>query len=96
MLTPAFAPHHRLELNVDDVLSCTAANKLLILSLSTAEFLTFNRSATLLWLRLHDGATALELCSVLTSSFSISDERAMSEVQDFLILLDHHDLLERN
>ena len=61
-----------------------------LLDMRTSEYIALNRTGSLLWLSLAEGATRDHLVGVLVGRFGITAERASADVDAFL-----HDLAGR-
>jgi hypothetical protein len=61
-----------------------------LLDLRTSEYIALNRTGSLLWLSLAEGATRDHLVGLLVGRFGITPERASADVDAFL-----HDLAGR-
>lgn len=83
-----FAEDQRLVIRSDDLTWREAHDELIVLDMSSATYLTVNGSAKVLWDLLVDGATTHELTDALASRYRITDERARSDVKEFLASLE--------
>ncbi|MEI6401962.1 MAG: PqqD family protein [Actinomycetota bacterium] len=70
--------------------------EIIALDLTSSLYFTANRTGTLLWSSLVDGARLGELTSLLIENFEIADADARRDVSNFIVLLDSHSLLERH
>jgi hypothetical protein len=70
--------------------------EIIALDLTSSLYFTANRTGTLLWSSLVDGARLGELTSLLIENFEIVDADARRDVSNFIVLLDSHSLLERH
>jgi hypothetical protein len=70
--------------------------EIIALDLTSSLYFTANRTGTLLWSSLVDGARLGELTSLLIENFEIVDADARRDVSNFIALLDSHSLLERH
>lgn len=70
--------------------------EIIALDLTSSLYFTANRTGTLLWSRLVDGARLDELTVLLTEQFELADADARRDVSSFIALLDSHSLLERH
>lgn len=70
--------------------------EVIALDLRSSTYFTTNRTGTLLWHAMIDGATIDQLAALLRSSFGISDELAHADVESFLNLLVANGLLVRS
>ena len=61
-----------------------------LLDMRASEYIALNRTGSLLWLALAEGATRDHLVGLLVGRFGITAERASADVDAFL-----HDLIER-
>ena len=69
--------------------------EIIALDLTSSLYFTTNRTGTLLWLRLVEGANIGELAALLTEQFELAETDARGNVTSFIALLDSHSLLER-
>jgi hypothetical protein len=69
-------------------------NKVVLLDLSTAEYLSLNRSGSRLWLALQEKETVEELVDVLVIAYGIDRPQAHADVSSFLDYLRESNLLE--
>ena len=69
--------------------------EIIALDLTSSLYFTTNRTGTLLWLRLVEGANIGELAALLTEQFELAETDARGNVTGFIALLDSHSLLER-
>lgn len=74
----------RLELKLDELLSCIVGDHLLVLVLESGEYLAMNRSAEPLWDGLAGGTTTAELVAGLVERYSIPASRAKKDVRAFV------------
>jgi hypothetical protein len=65
------------------------------IDLDSSMYLSTNDSGLLLWRRLADGTTRVELVEVLVHAFGIDAARAEADVAGFLDELEARNLLER-
>ena len=72
-----------------------AGDEIIALDRRSAEYVSTNASAALLWRLLASGATRGALVGELTKSFAIDEERAAGDVDAFLQQLDGAGLLAR-
>ncbi len=70
--------------------------EIIALDLTSSLYFTANRTGTLLWSRLVDGAKLDELTALLTEQFDLSAADARRDASSFIALLDSHSLLERH
>ncbi len=68
---------------------------IIALDLGSSTYFTTNRTGKLLWQAMIDGAKVSDLVALLQSSFNIPNDRAVTDVRNFLQLLDANDLLRR-
>lgn len=70
--------------------------EIIALDLTSSLYFTANRTGTLLWARLIDGARLADLHALLVDQFGIAGNDAERDVANFVALLDSHSLLERH
>jgi hypothetical protein len=70
--------------------------ELVILDLKAQRYLGGNRSAALLWPLLVEGATRDALAKRLENEYRVESERAQSDVEDLVGILERLDLLDRS
>jgi hypothetical protein len=68
-------------------------SEILALDTSTSTFFNANKSGTMLWSVLADGATRTELVDALVTAYGITPEAARRDVDAFLDSLARHGLL---
>ena len=88
-----FAPDEVITLDADRAVWREVGDEVIILDVLTATYLNLNGSARLLWKRLNEGTTAPELVAELVSTYGISEERASTDVGDFLEALQDRSLI---
>jgi hypothetical protein len=71
-----------------------AGDEVVVLDLEGSVYLMLNGSATVLWERLTEPRTEIELIAALVEQFEIDDERAAADVAAFLADLRRRDLLD--
>lgn len=64
-----------------------------VLDVQRSLYLAVNAAGTLLWKRLADGATRAELIHCLMEAFSLDQQRAEADVDEFVALLRAHELV---
>ena len=89
-----FSQHETLHLKSDDVVWREVEDELVVLELSTTTYLTLNGSAKQLWLSLADGATVLDLASMLVDHYRIPMEQATVDAEAFVEEMTSRGLLE--
>jgi hypothetical protein len=68
--------------------------EIVALDLRSSIYLAINRSGTLLWPALVEGATREELVRRLQDEWDLDEDAARSDVESFIAKLDERDLLE--
>jgi hypothetical protein len=68
-------------------------NELIAVDVAASSYLSANSSGSLLWQMLAAGTTRAKLIDRLVETFDISEERAASDVDDFLRSLEARELL---
>jgi hypothetical protein len=81
------------ELRIDDVSWRVVEGEIVLLDLRTSTYLTFNGTATDLWVALCDGATVEALPGLLVEKYDISTDEAARDVEDFISDLQSRDLV---
>ena len=71
-----------------------ADGEVIVLDLTTSDYLGVNASGRALWTRLAEGATAAQLSRALQEEFGVPAERADADVSAFLADLGARGLLE--
>jgi len=91
-----FSEEQSLRIDHDSVVSRPAEDGgggVVLFELSTTTYLTLNGSARVLWERLADGASPVDLAEVLVSHYGISDRQARADTASFLATLDERGLV---
>jgi hypothetical protein len=70
--------------------------EIIALDLTSSLYFTANRTGTLLWSSLVEGARLGDLTALLTEQFELAEADARRDVSSFIALLDSHSLLERH
>lgn len=70
--------------------------EIIALDLASSLYFTANRTGTLLWSSLVQGARLGDLTALLTEQFELAEADARRDVSSFIALLDSHSLLERH
>jgi len=83
-----------LRLRGDDVAWREVDGELIAVDLPRSTYIGANPSGTLLWTRLAEGATRVELAQALVDAYGIEVERAQGDVDAFLRDLSARSLLE--
>ena len=65
-----------------------------VLDLATERYLSLNRSGTVIWERLAEGATRSALVRALVDAFGLAEDRAGADVDAFVAELRDNGLLE--
>jgi hypothetical protein len=84
----------RLSLKVDDLTWREVHDELLVLDMATATYLTLNGSAKVLWQRLADGASVVDLADTLVDHYGIPRDRAEADARDFVETLEERSFLK--
>jgi hypothetical protein len=84
----------RLRLRPEALAWQQVGEEVVMLGFERSEYLATNRSGTLLWPMLADGATAEDLAGALRQRWSITAEQAHADVDAFLAELRAQGLLE--
>jgi hypothetical protein len=85
-----------LRLRTSDITWREVDEQIVVLDLQASTFLELNRSGSLLWRALADGAASSEdLVEHLATAYGIDGERATRDVKTFLDALGEANLLER-
>lgn len=84
----------QLRLRADAVPWRDVDGEVVALDLDSSTYFGTNRSGSVLWMRLADGATRSELVRSLTDAFDVDEDRAKAEVDAFVEDLRTRGLLE--
>ena len=68
-------------------------DEIVILQLESATYLSLNGSGRVLWMRLSEGATTADLADSLTSTYGITEERALGDARAFVASLKEQNLV---
>jgi predicted AAA+ superfamily ATPase len=68
--------------------------EVMILDTETSEYLSVNRTGTVLWPMLAEGCAKSELVKALVNNFEVEEERALADVERFLCSLGELGLLD--
>jgi hypothetical protein len=69
--------------------------EIIALDLTASLYFTANRTGTLLWTHLVEGARLSDLTALLADRYTLAEADARHHVSSFVALLDSHSLLER-
>jgi hypothetical protein len=69
--------------------------EIIALDLTSSLYFTANRTGTLLWTHLVEGARLSDLTALLAARYTLTEGDARHHVSSFIALLDSHSLLER-
>jgi hypothetical protein len=70
-------------------------DEVIVLDLSTSEYLTLNDTGAVLWVQLESCVSAESLCESLISRWGIDRETAEQDVEDFLAYCRDANFIER-
>ena len=83
-------------LKTDRIAWRQVGDEVVVLDLSTSQYLSANATAGLLWRGLERGATRDELIAELTQEYEVDADTAAADVDDFLADCRARDLIEED
>lgn len=81
-------------LRVDGLDWLDVDGEIVLLDANKSVYMSLNHSGAELWRLLEKGATEAELRKLLVDTYSIGQDRAARDVEQFLSVLRSHDLIE--
>jgi hypothetical protein len=85
----------RVQLREDAVAWRLVGEEVVAIDLDRSTYLGVNRTGSLVWQTLADGATLGDLVTLITDHFDVDRNRAAEDLDDFLTRLERRGLVER-